>query len=365
MNRQQELEESIRQIQRAEEQVAEAARKRWNSIAKPLYSLGKLEEDLVRIAAMTGQVRVQLNPRALVVMCADNGVVEEGVTQTGQEVTAIVAENFLSCNTSAAIMCREAGIELFPYDIGMVTDTKVPSLPAKKLRYGTANMTKGPAMTREEAIQAILSGIEVVREKREMGFRLLCTGEMGIGNTTTSSAVAAVLLGQEPDIMTGRGAGLTDEGLAKKIRAIREAIRVNRPDAKDPIGVLSAVGGLDLAGLVGVFLGGAKERLPVLIDGFISAVAALTAVRICPAAADYMIVSHISKEPGMKHVMEGLGFTSGMELGMCLGEGSGAAAYVPLLDMACAVYEQMSTFSDNQITDYEDYERAGAGRCCI
>lgn len=189
------------------------AQKKWNSIAKPLHSLGKLEDHIMQIAALTGDTDVNLNRKALIVMCADNGVVEEGVTQTGQEVTAIVAENFLTCNTSAAIMCKKAGVDIFPIDIGMAADTKVPRY---KTANGTANMTKGLAMTRMQALQAILIGIHQVKEKKEAGYKIIATGEMGIGNTTTSSAVASVLLGDEPAEITGRGAGLTNEGLERK-----------------------------------------------------------------------------------------------------------------------------------------------------
>ena len=211
-NLEKELQKMFTAIHPADPCVAETALKRWNSIAKPLHSLGKLEKDIIQIAGMTGDPNVHLDKKALLVMCADNGVVEEGVTQTGQEVTAIVAENFLTGNTSAAIMCRQAGVDIFPVDIGMVTDTKVPDV---KIRYGTANFVKEPAMTRGEAVRAILTGIQIARDKKKEGYQILCIGEMGIGNTTTSSAVASVLLGKEPEELTGRGAGLDDSGLQK------------------------------------------------------------------------------------------------------------------------------------------------------
>ena len=279
------------------------AQKKWNSIAKPLHSLGKLEDHIMQIAALNGDTDVNLNRKALIVMCADNGVVEEGVTQTGQEVTAIVAENFLTCNTSAAIMCKKAGVDIFPIDIGMAADTKVPRY---KTANGTANMTKGPAMTRMQALQAILTGIHQVKEKKEAGYKIIATGEMGIGNTTTSSAVASVLLGDEPAEITGRGAGLTNEGLERKIHAIEKAIAVNRPKWDDPVDVLAKVGGFDLAGITGLYLGGAVYRIPIVVDGFISAVAALAAVRICEWVKDAMIVSHVSKEPGMQKILKEL-----------------------------------------------------------
>ena len=338
-------------IRPSDEKTKEQAQKKWNSIAKPLHSLGKLEEDIMQIAALTGEREVHLDRKALIVMCADNGVVEEGVTQTGQEVTAIVAENFLTCNTSAAIMCEKAGVDIFPIDIGMAADTKVPRY---KTANGTANMTKGPAMTRKQTLQAILIGIHQVKEKKEAGYQIIATGEMGIGNTTTSSAVASVLLEIEPAAITGRGAGLDDEGLKSKIHAIEKAIAVNQPDRADPVDVLAKIGGFDLAGITGLYLGGAAYRIPVVVDGFISAVAALAAVRICERTKDAMIVSHISKEPGMRKILEELHMEAPLHAHMCLGEGTGAVAYLPVLELAAEVYGRMSTFSDNEIEDYKE-----------
>ena len=327
------------------------AQKKWNSIAKPLHSLGKLEDHIMQIAALTGDTDVNLNRKALIVMCADNGVVEEGVTQTGQEVTAIVAENFLTCNTSAAIMCKKAGVDIFPIDIGMAADTKVPRY---KTANGTANMTKGPAMTREQAVQALEAGIEMVRRLKEDGYGLLATGEMGIGNTTTSSAVASVLLKRPVEEMTGRGAGLSGDGLNRKIHAIKKAIEINQPNQEDAIDVLAKVGGFDIAGMAGMFLGGAAFGVPVVIDGFISCVAALIAQRICPQTGDYMIASHVSKEPAAHLLLEALGKEAVLHGEMCLGEGSGAVALFPFLDMGVAVYESMSTFEDIHVDQYEE-----------
>ena len=334
MTREEELGIIIDGIENLDNVAMETARKKWNSIAKPLHSLGKLEEHIIRIAGITGNAEVELKNRALIAMCADNGVVEEGVTQTGQEVTAIVAE-----------------IDLFPIDIGMVRDTRVPNY---KVAYGTKNMVKEPAMTREEALQAILTGVHLVKEKKEAGYQILATGEMGIGNTTTSSAVASVLLDESVETMTGRGAGLDSAGLRRKICAIKTAIAKNKPNADDPVDVLSKVGGFDLAGLVGIYLGGAYYHVPVIMDGFISAVAALAAVQMCNKVREYIIVSHVSKEPGMHILLKALGREASMTCDMCLGEGTGAVAFLPVLDMALAVYEKMSTFSDIHIDDYEE-----------
>ncbi len=233
------LQEVIAKIKPLDQNAMDVAQKRWDSIAKPLHSLGKLETLLIQIAGITGNPEVDLSKRGLIAMCADNGVVEEGVTQTGQEVTAIVAENFLRYDTSVGVMCKQNHAEIFPVDMGMVTDTKVRI--DHKIAYGTQNMTKGPAMTREQAVKGLEAGIDMVRELKEKGYKILATGEMGIGNTTTSSAVASVLLKQPVETMTGRGAGLTSEGLVRKINAIKEAIKLNQPDPSDAVDVLTKV----------------------------------------------------------------------------------------------------------------------------
>ena len=351
MNQETDLEQVIRQIRPLDEHAMEQAKKQWNSIAKPLHSLGKLEEHIIRIAGITGNPDVKIEEKALIVMCADNGVVEEGVTQTGQEVTAIVAENFLSGETSAAIMCKKAGARILPIDIGMAGKTKVPDY---KVACGTRNFAKEPAMTREQALQSILTGVRIVEEQKKAGVALLATGEMGIGNTTTSSAVLAALLQIDSEKVTGRGAGLTSAGLSRKIQVIRQALALHKPDANDPVDVLAKVGGFDIGGLAGVYLGAAKMRLPVLIDGFISGTAALLACRLCPEAKEYMIASHKSKEPGMQILLEALGLSASLDCDMCLGEGTGAVAFFPVLDMAAAVYRQMSTFADIQVEEYQE-----------
>ena len=347
------LEEVIQGIVPADQEAMGRAKARWDSIAKPLGSLGALEDAVIRIAGMTGSPDVDISKRAVVVMCADNGVVAEGVTQTGQEVTAIVAENMSTGDTSVCAMSRAAGAEVVPVDIGTVTPLKGARIRQKCVRRGTANMTQGPAMSREEAVQAILAGVEVARELRGRGVKLLATGEMGIGNTTTSSALAAVLLDRPVEDMTGRGAGLSSEGLQRKIRAIETAVRVNRPDPGDVLDVLHKVGGLDIAGLAGVFLGGALCRTPVLVDGFISSVAALVAARLCPHCKDYMLGSHASEEPASQLVLSELNLRPFLYAGMRLGEGTGAVAVMPLLDMGLAVYREMTTFEDTNIEAYQ------------
>ena len=346
------LEEAKKQIRPVDQEAVCAAQKRWDSIAKPLHSLGKMEKIVMQIAGITGSADVRLDKRALVAMCADNGVVEEGVTQTGQEVTAVVAENFLEGTTTCCVMCRQCGAELFPVDVGMVTDTKVRT--DLKVAYGTRNMTREPAMTREQAIRGIEAGIAMAEELKEKGYQVLATGEMGIGNTTTSSAVAAVLLGKPVEDMTGRGAGLTSEGLVRKINAIKKAIALNNPDRSDAIDVLAKVGGLDIAGMAGVFIGGAALGMPVVMDGFISCVSALIAIKICPQVSDHILASHVSKEPAAQLILKELGKEAIIHAGMCLGEGTGAVALFPMMDLSCAVYNSMSTFGDINVEQYEE-----------
>ena len=351
MNQEEKLQEVIGKIGPLDEKAMEQAARKWNSIAKPLHSLGKLEEHIIRIAGITGTSEVRIDQKELIVMCADNGVVAEGVTQTGQEVTAIVAENFLTGDTSAAIMCQCAGAKICPVDIGMAADTKVPDY---KIAYGTKNLAEEPAMTRDQALQSILTGVRIVEQKKEEGVQLLATGEMGIGNTTTSSAVLSALLGVDPVEVTGRGAGLTRKGLETKVQVIRHALMLHRPEKSDPVDVLAKVGGFDIGGLTGVYLGAAKERIPVLIDGFISGTAALLACRLCPRAKEYMIASHKSREPGMQVLLEALGLPASLDCDMCLGEGTGAVAFFPVLDMAAAVYQKMSTFEEIKVEEYQE-----------
>ena len=306
---------------------------------------------MIQIAGIQRTGDVHIDRKALVIMCADNGVVEEGVTQCGQEVTATVAENFLDEKSCVAIMCRRAGTKICPVDIGMAVDT--PRVEKRKIAYGTKNMAKEPAMTREQAVAAIEVGIAKAEELHAQGYEMLATGEMGIGNTTTSSAMTAVYLGLDVETVTGRGAGLSSHGLQRKIHAIKQAIAVNQPDPEDPLDVLAKVGGLDIAGMCGLFLGGAAQQMPVVMDGFISQVAALTAVRLVPECADYILASHVSEEPGANILLKALEKDAFLTCGMRLGEGSGAVALFPILDFASDIYHKMSTFVQADIVEYQ------------
>lgn len=343
------IKETIQKIEPLDEAAMAAAKVHWDSIAHPLHSLGKMEDVIVQIAGIQKTAQVDIRKKALIVMCADNGIVEEGVTQTGQEVTAQVAENFLDDKATTAIFCRMTHAGIFPIDIGMYRDTRVRRC---KVAYGTKNFVREPAMTREQAIQAIETGIRIAEEKKEEGYSVLATGEMGIGNTTTSSALASVFLHQPVELMTGRGSGLSTPALQKKIQCIKDGIALHHPDPDDPVDAISKVGGLDIAGLVGVFLGGAALHMPVVIDGFISSVAALSTKIMCPEAGFYMVASHVSKEPAAKMLLAALDKEAFLTADMCLGEGSGAVALFPLLDLAEEVYREMSTFEEDGIEAY-------------
>lgn len=360
------LERRLSAVRPLDQEAMELAWKRWDNIGKPLRSLGLLEKNLVKIAGIQETARPSIKKRALIAMCADNGVVAEGVTQTGWEVTAAVAQNMATDASSVTVMSDVAGVKVFPVDIGMVTEgeilTGVPeedepvpyrTLLSRKIRRAARNFAKEPAMTKEETLRAILVGMELAGNLKRQGYEILATGEMGIGNTTTSSAVAAALLKEPVEKMTGKGAGLSDEGLKTKIRVIEEALERYEQEMNDPMEILRHVGGYDIAGLTGVFLGGAVYRIPVLIDGFISSTAALLAKELLPAAADFMIASHVSKEPAGKLVLDALGLAPMLCCEMCLGEGTGAVASLPVLDMGFTVYEQMATFEDIQVEQYK------------
>lgn len=347
-----ELTDVLRSITPEDAEARAAAHAHWARLAKPLGGLGALETMIEDAAALTGWEDIDIGRRAVFVLCADNGVVAQGVSQTDQSVTRAVAENLAGHRTSVCRMADVARCEVVPVDIGMAGE-KVAGVLDRRVISGTADFTRGAAMTRGQTLSVIEIGMNLVRDWKQKGFSLLATGEMGIGNTTTSSAVAAMLLRQDAERMTGRGAGLSDEGLERKICAIRRGIAVNQPDADDPLDVLSKLGGLDIAGLCGVFLGGALYRVPILMDGFISSVAALCAVRLCERAKKAVFASHVSSEPAAHIVLDALGRKPLLTAGMHLGEGTGAVAAIPLWDMALSVYRGCYSFAEGGITPYQ------------
>ena len=318
--------ETIASIAPADETFRGKAREQWNACAKPLGSLGVLEGMVTDLCTLEQTLTPDLGKRVAVIFCADNGVVAEGVAQTGQEVTRLVANQLAAGRSSVNRMASVVGVEVLPVDIGMLPPDDPGDVPENLRQCAVAPGTAG----------------------------LLIAGEMGIGNTTSSSAVAAVLLGKDPDSVTGKGAGLTDRALIKKMEVIREAIRVNHPDPAAPLEVLQTLGGFDLAGMCGLYLGGAKCGVPVLADGFPSAVAALCAARICPNALKAIFASHVSAEPAGQMVLAALGKTAPIAAGMRLGEGTGGVACVPLLDMALTVFQEAYTFEEGGIEPYKE-----------
>ncbi|MFR8034585.1 MAG: nicotinate-nucleotide--dimethylbenzimidazole phosphoribosyltransferase [Lachnospiraceae bacterium] len=351
------LETYVRQVKPLDREAVGRAREHWNHVAHPLHSLGLLEDAIVKIAGMTGDAGIHLEKKTVLILCADNGIVEEGVTQTDSSVTASVVCGFTRGEGCVTLMAKQAGADCIPVDLGIADPmegcgNEYP-LVRKKIALGTRNFRKEPAMTEEQVLEAIRIGIDLVRREKEKGTGLIAVGEMGIGNTTTSSALAAVFLGKEAEEVTGKGAGLSRAGLDRKVEVIREAIDRYALRRQSPLRVLQCVGGLDLAGMTGVYFGGAIYRIPILVDGVIAAAGALTAARICPETVSYMLATHVSGEPAGKLILEELGLKPFIDCGMCLGEGTGAVAAMPLLDMAARIYSDMRTFEEYQIEEYK------------
>ena len=347
------LEQAISAVCPPCEQSRVAANKRFSDIAMPLDSLGLLQDAVVQIAAIRCTVRPSIAKRAVVMFCADNGVVAQGVTQCGQEVTATVTENMGRGQSAVCLMARHIGMDSFPVDIGVARDVQGERILHRKIRYGTADMTQEPAMTREEAVRAVEVGIALAEWCAAQGYDLLCGGEMGIGNTTTSAAGTAALTDADVETVTGRGAGLSSAGLERKVRAIQTALALHRPDPNDPLDVLHKVGGLDIAGLAGFYLGAAACGLPVVLDGVISCTAALVAVRLCPAVRGYLLAGHRSEEPAGALLLRELALSPFIIAGMRLGEGTGAVAAVSLLDLVFAAYDGMPSFAEAGVEAYQ------------
>ena len=347
-----------------DESIYAQAKDRWDSIAKPIDGLGDFEDIICRIASIEGKLIPEASKKALVIMCADNGVVCEGVTQTDQSVTAKVASLMTMNKSSVGVMTKKFGIDIIPVDIGINSDIRIKGLIDKKIRRGTGNILREPAMTKDECLGAIQTGIDIVKELSDKGYDILATGEMGIGNTTTSTALFCALTQTDPENITGRGAGLNDEALANKIRVIKDSIahhRFNRiglnRSYEMAFEALRYLGGLDIAGLVGVYIGAALTKMPVIIDGYISAVAALCACSIVSETKEYMIASHAGKEKGTGKILKMLDLKPVIDADMALGEGTGAVMMFPLIDMALDLYSNGTRFDDTQIDSYERFEK--------
>lgn len=354
---QKELDALVREVLPLDRSAMTAAEEYQARLAKPPGSLGRLEEISIQLAGITGHVHNALNKKQLLVFAADNGVVAEGVSSAPQSVTKQQTINLMRGKTGAAVLAKHFGCGLTVCDVGVNADIYESAVLNRKIAYGTQNICTGPAMTREQTLQAILTGAEIART---VDADVIGVGEMGIGNTTTSSAVLAVLLGADVEAVTGRGGGITEDSFRKKKAVIRTAIEVNRPDRDDVVGVLSKVGGFDLAAMCGAFLGAAAARRPAVIDGLISAAAALCAVRLCPNVRGYLVPSHASFEIGYRLAMEAMDLHPLFDLGMRLGEGSGCPLAFQVLDAACAVINDMATFDEAGINDdYLDEIRRG------
>lgn len=349
------------------EYYRDLAQQHWDSLGKPIDSLGVLEQHVTKLCMIERTAQPRINRRALAVLCADHGCVREGVTQTDSSVTRIVAENFARGLTTTSVLARQFAVDLFPIDVGMLAASAGPMPTSAALRtdlvndrclqHGSGDIAIEPAMSEEVGARALALGRSLVRELKAQGYDILLTGEMGIGNTTPTSALFSAYLGLPVEETVGRGAGLSDEGLERKRDCVRRALRrVGHKNAKQ---LLFELGGLEIATMAGMFLGAVEEQMPIVIDGAISTAAALAASRICEeekAVADVSLASHVSKDGAARKALEALGLRAILDADMSLGEGSGAVLLMPMLDAALAVYRGMGSFDDIHVEAYHRFK---------
>ena len=347
-----ELKQLIASVEPICKESMEEVREHWDTLCKPLKSLGKLEELVITLGGIRRTEYPKSRKKAVIIMAADHGIVEEGISQTGQEVTKAVVESMTRNASAVCVMAKLNQADVIPIDIGMATDSEQKGIIRKKVRYGTKNFLKEEAMTREEVALAILNGIEVTKELVSEGYDTFAIGEMGIGNTTSTSALCAAYFECDAQEVTGKGAGLSDSGLQRKIQVINEAIAKHKPKKEDPLDLLSKVGGIEIAGMLGCFLGAALYRKPMFMDGLISSVSALLAVELCPMCKGYILPSHCSKEPAGKKVLEAMELEPYFLMDMCMGEGTGAVMGFSILDYALACYNKIPKFAENKIQQY-------------
>lgn len=348
------LQRTIEMIDVLDQEAMNLARERMDNLIKPPGSLGQLEEIAIKIAGITGAPRPKIDKRTVITMGGDHGVVEEGVSAAAQDVTWQMLAAIANGVAGVGVLARHAGAIQIVVDIGVAADVTIPGVQKQKVRAGTGNISVGPAMTREEAVAAIETGIKVALAEIEQGATLIALGDMGIGNTTPSSAILAALGGYSVSEVTGRGTMINDVALNQKRQAVARAMEVNKPDPADGLDVLAKVGGLEIAGLAGVALGCASKRVPVLLDGFITTAAALIAATIEPKAKLYMLASHLSGEPGHELMLEMLGLKPMLLMQMRLGEGTGAALAMHIVEAACKVLDEMVTFQEAGVLDMEE-----------
>jgi nicotinate-nucleotide--dimethylbenzimidazole phosphoribosyltransferase len=348
------LANTIKMIKPLDRGAMNSARARQDTLTKPLGSLGRLEELSIRLAGIQGKALPQVRHKVIFTMAGDHGVAAEGVSAYPAEVTAQMIYNFLKGGAGINVLARQAGARVVIVDMGVAAELEPhPQLVSRKIAPGTQDMLLRPAMTREQAVKAIETGIELVGAEVARGIDIVGTGDMGIANTTSSSAICAVMTGKPAGEVTGRGAGLSDEQLAHKIKVIQQALEVNHPDPKQPLDVLARVGGFEIGGLVGVMLAAAAHRTPVVIDGFISGAAALIAVALAPGLREFLVAAHLSVEPGHKLVLRQLRLKPLLDLKMRLGEGTGAILGIFLAEAAARVLAEMSTFAEAGVSEKE------------
>jgi nicotinate-nucleotide--dimethylbenzimidazole phosphoribosyltransferase len=354
------IEQTLGAIVPLDEAAMAAARARQDTLTKPLGSLGRLEDMSVLLAGIFGEPMPRIRRKSVILAAGDHGVVAEGVSAYPQEVTPQMVYNFLRGGAAINVLARHASADILILDAGVAADLGPhPLLRSAKVGKGTANIALGPAMTRQQAIQCIETGIEAAQEQIAEGADLIACGDMGIGNTTPSSAITAVITGADPAVTTGRGTGLDDPGLSHKVDVVRRAIDVNRPDPKDGLDVLSKVGGFEIGVLAGAMLGTAASRRPVVVDGFISGAAALIAWTMSPLARHYFIASHQSVEPGHRVGLAAMGLSPLLDLGMRLGEGTGAALAMHLIEAAARCLAEMATFAEAKVSERSENESEG------
>jgi len=348
------LDEVIQKIRPVDQVCLQRAQARLDRLTKPVRSLGRLEELATLYAAITGEERPKLPRSAIFTFAADHGVTEEGISAYPRAVTAQMVRNFLRGGAGVNVLASHVGTEVRVVDIGVAHEFgPLPGLISRKVAYGTKNLSREPAMTREEAIQALEVGVNLADDASREGFGLLGTGDMGIGNTTASAAITAVVTRQPVTEVTGRGTGIDDTRYARKIRVIEQALERHRPDSRDPLDVLARIGGLEIAGLAGLILGAVACRIPVLLDGFITAAAALIAVGLQPLCREYLIASHLSVECGHRAVVDRLGLKPLLDLDLRLGEGTGACLGIGLVQAGIKILTQMATFDEAGVSEQE------------
>lgn len=347
----------IRDIPAFSSEAAQTCRDRWNRLCKPLYALGELEQLLVQLAGVQGTASPEIRPAAVFAFCADNGIVAEGVSQCGQEVTAQVLRNMAEGKSTVTIFAKKLEVDFFPFDLGVAEYCEKADgvIGRKVMERGTRSFLKEAAMNEQEMLQALFFGLDAAELAAGHGIRLLAGGEMGIGNTSSSTALAAALLGEDAAALTGRGAGLCDEAFLHKQEVIREALQRRREEIQDPLDALKAVGGLDLAALCGMMIGAAKHRIPVLLDGLITYAAALAAVRIDESCRYHLLPTHKPREKAGAKIASALGLRPVLDLDIALGEGAGSLLLLPLLDLALSEWTEMPCFDEGKVERYEDY----------